>query len=465
MKRAKSSFLSLAAIAGMCGAVSATWADDVPPVMPPPWCHTSIICAGGVSIRDDALAQIIADCILANGEGVHDIKVMFNCCYGGGILDDIGRMCGAGGPLAGTPWVGGAASAWNEPAMGWTDAVVNDPANAGKDLGSTWTDALGGKATSPTDNSQGAMRAGSDGNVKRDMERARDKDDSGPNGDSSETPQVASGNGGDAITWTGATSHHAVVFGGDQTDQRHHNNVNNMTDALAGRWGAAPHSIITLDGGTKQELINAICASAGLLNENEQFVLYIDDHGDFEVDVAEFHHWVAPHIFPAPTIVPIEIPVGYAEGLHRVAAQGDLVRPQIWIDLAQPLITTAQLQVFFNGATFPLPNGPLSGRVTVNIPESLIHPGINQIGIVTSGPPVPMLLSGMTIWSGPLNDLDKDMPPCLADFNGDGGVDFFDYLDFVDAFSANDPSADFNGDSFIDFFDYLDFVDVFSTGC
>ncbi len=55
--------------------------------------------------------------------------------------------------------------------------------------------------------------------------------------------------------------------------------------------------------------------------------------------------------------------------------------------------------------------------------------------------------------------------PCLPDFNSDGTVDFFDYLDFVDAFSSNLPAADFNGDSTIDFFDYLDFVDAFSTGC
>ncbi len=54
---------------------------------------------------------------------------------------------------------------------------------------------------------------------------------------------------------------------------------------------------------------------------------------------------------------------------------------------------------------------------------------------------------------------------CPADFNGDATVDFFDYLDFVDAFSANDPSADFNQDATIDFFDYLDFVDAFSGGC
>ncbi len=55
--------------------------------------------------------------------------------------------------------------------------------------------------------------------------------------------------------------------------------------------------------------------------------------------------------------------------------------------------------------------------------------------------------------------------PCPPDFNGDQVVDFFDYLDFVDAFSANNPNADFNNDSVIDFFDYLDFVDAFSVGC
>jgi V8-like Glu-specific endopeptidase len=54
---------------------------------------------------------------------------------------------------------------------------------------------------------------------------------------------------------------------------------------------------------------------------------------------------------------------------------------------------------------------------------------------------------------------------CAADFNNDGAVDFFDYLDFVAAFSAGSPAADFNGDTVVDFFDYLDFVASFSSGC
>jgi hypothetical protein len=54
---------------------------------------------------------------------------------------------------------------------------------------------------------------------------------------------------------------------------------------------------------------------------------------------------------------------------------------------------------------------------------------------------------------------------CVADYNADTVVDFFDYLDFVADFSSNAPGADFNADTVIDFFDYLDFVAAFSTGC
>ena len=54
--------------------------------------------------------------------------------------------------------------------------------------------------------------------------------------------------------------------------------------------------------------------------------------------------------------------------------------------------------------------------------------------------------------------------PLVADFNHDGLVDFFDYLDFVDAYSAGLASADFNADLSIDFFDYLDFVNAYSIG-
>ena len=68
-------------------------------------------------------------------------------------------------------------------------------------------------------------------------------------------------------------------------------------------------------------------------------------------------------------------------------------------------------------------------------------------------------------WSGAGNG----QPACPADFNGDGFLDFFDYLDYVtcfeDAICPPGKTADFNGDAFVDFFDYLDFVTAFENGC
>ena len=54
---------------------------------------------------------------------------------------------------------------------------------------------------------------------------------------------------------------------------------------------------------------------------------------------------------------------------------------------------------------------------------------------------------------------------CDADFDHSGQVDFFDYLDFVQAFASDDPRADFDANGQIDFFDYLDFTAAFAAGC
>jgi hypothetical protein len=60
-------------------------------------------------------------------------------------------------------------------------------------------------------------------------------------------------------------------------------------------------------------------------------------------------------------------------------------------------------------------------------------------------------------------------PPCTADFNGDGFLDFFDYDDYVLCFETGvcppGRTADVNGDGFADFFDYDDFVAAFEVGC
>jgi hypothetical protein len=54
---------------------------------------------------------------------------------------------------------------------------------------------------------------------------------------------------------------------------------------------------------------------------------------------------------------------------------------------------------------------------------------------------------------------------CRADLNGDGVLDFFDFLEFQDLFAAGDPRADFDGSGVLDFFDFLAFQNEFAAGC
>ncbi len=58
-------------------------------------------------------------------------------------------------------------------------------------------------------------------------------------------------------------------------------------------------------------------------------------------------------------------------------------------------------------------------------------------------------------------------PPddCLADWNNDGELDFFDVAGFLDDFSAQNPDADLTNDGTFDFFDVAAFLDAFSSGC
>ena len=84
---------------------------------------------------------------------------------------------------------------------------------------------------------------------------------------------------------------------------------------------------------------------------------------------------------------------------------------------------------------------------------------------VRTGAPRTMVYSGPMGAELAVGNIEVTRNGCGADFNGDGAVDFFDYLDFVDAFSSGVVAADFNDDGSVDFFDYLDFVDSFSIGC
>jgi hypothetical protein len=56
-------------------------------------------------------------------------------------------------------------------------------------------------------------------------------------------------------------------------------------------------------------------------------------------------------------------------------------------------------------------------------------------------------------------------PLCAADFNADGVVNVQDFLGFLAAYSAGEPSADFNGDGVVAVQDFLAFLAAYSAGC
>ena len=60
---------------------------------------------------------------------------------------------------------------------------------------------------------------------------------------------------------------------------------------------------------------------------------------------------------------------------------------------------------------------------------------------------------------------------CKGDSNNDGNIDFWDFMDFVDAYDTTigdqyyNVVFDFDDDGNVDFWDFMDFVDVYDTSC
>lgn len=68
---------------------------------------------------------------------------------------------------------------------------------------------------------------------------------------------------------------------------------------------------------------------------------------------------------------------------------------------------------------------------------------------------------------GPYSGFVRDytVKGCYPDFTGDGALDLFDFLAFVNGFNAGDEEADCTGDGGLDLFDFLCFVNAFNGGC
>jgi hypothetical protein len=57
-------------------------------------------------------------------------------------------------------------------------------------------------------------------------------------------------------------------------------------------------------------------------------------------------------------------------------------------------------------------------------------------------------------------------PPCIADFNNDGSLDFFDVSGFLGAFNFQSPQADIAAPfGVLNFFDVAAYIGLFGQGC
>lgn len=107
----------------------------------------------------------------------------------------------------------------------------------------------------------------------------------------------------------------------------------------------------------------------------------------------------------------------------------------------------------------------ISGWTSSSPAQTWVYGRADPARIVT-GPAVIVTPSGSL--SLPAESITMVVLPaadCRADLNGDGLVDFTDYLAFLNLYEAQDPRADFNGDGLVDFADYLAFLNLYDAGC
>jgi hypothetical protein len=113
--------------------------------------------------------------------------------------------------------------------------------------------------------------------------------------------------------------------------------------------------------------------------------------------------------------------------------------PQTWLPVGGPFDQTVrdgELGVWQTGGLEP---GPYAVRVSI---------------LTSPGDPV-SISSGAALAPN----------PCPSDLNGDGVLDLFDFLAFVNLFGAGDPAADCDGSGGLDLFDFLCFANAFNAGC
>jgi hypothetical protein len=91
-------------------------------------------------------------------------------------------------------------------------------------------------------------------------------------------------------------------------------------------------------------------------------------------------------------------------------------------------------------------------------------------GMCAVNPKIHIPHNVLGLFVNPPDDIDaldriSDDPECYADCDGNGMLDLFDFLCFVNAFTSGDPYADCDENGSFDLFDFLCYSNAFNAGC
>ncbi len=382
--------------------------------------HAAVAVQDGL-VKDDDLVDHICNEINNNGgiSNVKDITLMVNSPFGGGLLDDMDRVFGTGGACQGIPWVAGAASAFGEVSRGWSDAqVAMYPEHS---LGSAWTQALVGDGFGNVDGRAGAIFAGSStNNILDDLKTAGSNDIAGPNGYALESPETATGNGGENIQWRAdSTSHEAIVFDGLLSNPRHSNNLSNVRAVLDRVWQDQESEINVISGGNRDDLLGAISQAAGRLDGMTQLLIYISGRGANTLDFEQAFGGVSGAEVKDGTRWQFNLPKGWvlgAIGNSYVVPDGSVpMRLQLGVE---DCVSCLSWNYYFNGHRLDFSGVP-AGEVELQLPPLDLRARRNLFEISSQSPElvqqaggsrikdngVTLVLSHLEIDSGPINDL------------------------------------------------------------
>ncbi len=144
-------------------------------------------------------------------------------------------------------------------------------------------------------------------------------------------------------------------------------------------------------------------------------------------------------------------------GLSRPLAFGRWATVEVVVDLDADTV-----DVFYDGVRFIAGKSwtlgvPPSGPATFKALDLYADEPISSGGSGTSG----MYFDDISLRTL----CEPAAPPCVADCDGDGSLNIFDFLCFQNRFASGDLAADLDGDGQLTVFDFLAFQNEFDAGC